>query len=636
MENNYFTGGVSTCGDIMRPTNVSVLNFDNAYIKKDIDFFNQNQLYNVWLWKKFANQFRLYGVDDWRDVRHNIGGWRGEYWGKMMRGACMIYATTKDETLYSILTDSVRDMLTTADGEGRFSTYSREADCMRWDLWCRKYVLLGFQYYLEICRDEKLAEEIVFAMCRHADLIMKKIGKEEGKVPINKATGNHGGLNSSSILEPFVRLYNLTKENRYLEFAEYIVSEGGCEDGGVFEPAYEDKKAPFEYPYVKAYEMMSCFEGLIEFWRTTGNERYKKAAVNFGYKLLVTDVTVIGCCGCSNEYFDNSTKMQTKPDIFDDIMQETCVTVTFMKLCYQLLRITGDSVFADAIERSYYNAFLGAVNTHNVTKTLTMPKKKIPAYFVFPIDSYSPLRADVRGRKVAGMCFFEEDNSNYGCCVAIAPAGIGVMTQTAIMEDNSGFVFNHYFDGLFSVDKKASKMTFKVKTGYPYSLNVSVSVEECACDGETALSFRIPKWSKCTKASVCGEAVEINGDYFTVKRNWKEGDTVELAFDENVYAVLPPYADGPDADKCIAFSRGPIMLAADARIGDAVDTSADIQWKADNTVKSDILDAPKAIADARLCVRMKNKKGKSITLIDYSSAGKTQDEKSKCAVWLLK
>ena len=36
--------------------------------------------------------------------------------------------------------------------------------------------------------------------------------------------------------------------------------------------------------------------------------------------------------------------------------QETCATVTWIKLCAQLLRLTGDPVWADRIEVSLYNA----------------------------------------------------------------------------------------------------------------------------------------------------------------------------------------------------------------------------------------------------------------------------------------
>lgn len=631
-------GGTNTSGDIMRPSNVKLEIPKGSHLDSDLNFINRTQLYNVWLWRKFVEQFRLYGIDDWRDIKRNIGGWRGEYWGKMMRGACMICSVTGDDTLYSILTDSVRDMLTAADKGGRFSTYSRECDCMRWDIWCRKYVLLGFQYYLEICRDEALAKDIVAAMCAHADRIMEKIGNEDGKTPINKATGNHGGLNSSSILEPYVRLYNITGEKRYLDFASYIVSEGGCEKGGVFELAYEDEKAPFEYPFVKAYEMMSCFEGLIEYARVTKSEKYRQAAIRFGYKLLKTDVTVIGCCGCFNgEYFDNSAKTQTKQFSSKDIMQETCVTVTFMKLCYQLLRLTGDRVFADAIERSYYNAFLGAMNTHNVVKIRANYGKAVPAHFIFPFDSYSPLRADVRGKKVAGLCYFDDDNTNYGCCVAISPAGFGVLSQSALMEEENGFVINHYLAGsLCAHGSDGGSMSFSVDTEYPYYLNVKIEVKNTSYDIEKTLRFRIPSWSKKMSVKVCGKAEAIDGGYLFVTRKWQSGDIIELEFDPNVYAILPPYPDGPDADKCVAFMRGPVMFAADARIGDAVYAPANIDWNEDGSVKAEMLPSPREIPDARLCVRMTSRDGKAIRLVDYSSAGKTQDEESVCAVWLLK
>ena len=76
-------------------------------------------------------------------------------------------------------------------------------------------------------------------MKRHADYIVGRIGDEkEGKIEINTATDHWGGLNSSSILEPFVRLYNLTGEKRYLDFADYIVSRGGCTEMNLFEMAY--------------------------------------------------------------------------------------------------------------------------------------------------------------------------------------------------------------------------------------------------------------------------------------------------------------------------------------------------------------------------------------------------------------
>ena len=62
----------------------------------------------------------------------------------------------------------------------------------------------------------------------------------------------------------------MTGEKRYLDFAAYILSTGGCRDGDLIELAFHDKKLPHEYPVVKAYEMISFFEGVLAYYETTG------------------------------------------------------------------------------------------------------------------------------------------------------------------------------------------------------------------------------------------------------------------------------------------------------------------------------------------------------------------------------
>ena len=645
MRKRVLSGGENYKDDKVRPLASIEYEFSPAsYFGKDTDFVKRTQLFDVWTWRRFVEQFRIGDIDDKRG-EHYHRGWRGEYWGKMMRGAALVCAYSKDEGLYAVLTESVKDMLSTQDAEGRIATYSKGYEFNGWDLWCRKYVLLGFQYYLEICRDEALAAEIVAAMKRHADYIMGFIGPEsEGKTPINQATGHWGGLNSSSILEPYVRLYNITGEQRYLDFADYIVSEGGCREENVFEAAYADEKAPYEYAVVKAYEMMSCFEGLIEFYRVTGIERYRDAAIRFGYQVLKTDVTVIGCCGCTHELFDNSAKMQTKSADYSSvmgIMQETCVTVTWMKICHQLLRLTGDRAFADAIEQSYVNAYLGAFNTHGVIPPVFNgeyldgeSKNPVPSYTYMPFDSYSPLTADVRGRKVGGLKFFR-DHTFYGCCACIGAAGLGIMARVSVMENDGGLCFQYYVDGRVRVKTaKGVEAVLLVNTAYPYSTDVSITVEKWD-PAIGALSFRIPEWSERTVATICGSSLAVHGHYMTVKREFCEGDVITLSFDNRMRRILPPYADGPDAEKYAAYAIGPVLLAKDARLADNLYESVSPALDEDGYVlyeKND--DVFPEAADARLFINLRRADGESLRLIDYSSAGKTYTEESKCAVWL--
>jgi len=108
-------------------------------------FVENAQLLKPVLWDRFVQQFREEADTD--------NGWRGEYWGKMMRGACFVYSYTKNEELYSILVQTINDMIETADEVGRISSYPVDLEFDGWDIWSRKYVLLGMQYFLEICDD---------------------------------------------------------------------------------------------------------------------------------------------------------------------------------------------------------------------------------------------------------------------------------------------------------------------------------------------------------------------------------------------------------------------------------------------------------------------------------------------------
>ena len=139
---------------------------------KTAHFLQKEQLKDRALWKKFVDIFRT------KPDGENQG-WRGEFWGKMMRAAALVYEYTRDEELYSVLNESVADMMSVAEADGRVSSYKRAAEFDSWDLWCRKYVILACEYYLEICKDEDLKNKVVSFICRCADYILDHIGADK-------------------------------------------------------------------------------------------------------------------------------------------------------------------------------------------------------------------------------------------------------------------------------------------------------------------------------------------------------------------------------------------------------------------------------------------------------------------------
>ncbi|MBQ5772747.1 MAG: glycoside hydrolase family 127 protein [Clostridia bacterium] len=620
-----------------------------GFLDKAFRYIRDFRLADPVLWRRFVQQFREDADFD--------GGWRGEYWGKMMRGASMVWAYTRDEELYNVLVQTVRDMIASANEEGRISSYPLNMEFDAWDLWSRKYVMLGMQYFIEVCPDEALKTEMIASMRRQADYIIARIGSsKEGKKPIVKATRHWRGLNSSSILEPIVRLYSLTGEQSYLDFATYIVGTGATDVINIFELAYENDAAPYQYPVTKAYEMTSCFEGLLEYYRITGEEKYRTAVINFANQILATDFTVIGSCGCTHELFDHSSVRQANTNNHP-VMQETCVTVTLMKFFLQVHLLTGDSKLMDAFEVALYNAYLGSINTEKViepTLAVDYPDLHLEP---LPFDSYSPLTAGTRGQKIGGFRPMS-DNHYYGCCACIGAAGIGLVPRAQLLATKTGFAMNLYLAGsVKTVTPEGQTLLLCTETDYPKagSIRITFELERPEC---FELKLRIPAWSIGTGLQINGEAdLEIADGYAVLSREWKTGDVITLSLDMRTRAIRPlPYVrellvnkviwgintmipliskEDPTAPYHVALLRGPVTLAQENRLGYSVDDPVEIAVDENGYVDAVLADSPKAPYETILEVTVPLTDGTRMTLTDYSSAGKLWTEESKMAAWIL-
>ncbi len=591
-------------------------------VMKDVfDFVTDKQLMDPARWAKFVEQFQP-GMDNVHPV---YSGWRCEYWGKMMRGAAWVYDCTKNEALYEVLEKTARDILKRQDDLGRISSYTLEQEFTSWDIWGRKYVLLGMQYFSEVCKDEALKAALLESQIRQADAIMARIGDGEGKICISDASRNWKGINSCSLLEPIVRLYNATGEQRFFDFATYIV--GICENGiaPIFREAFENELDPYQYSVFKAYEVTSCFEGLAEYYRVTKNERYLTMLRNYSYRLLNSDMTIIGSSGCWDERFDNSSLRQTDRTN-PKIVQETCVTVTLMKFFRQMLRLTGDVTFADHVERAFYNAYNGALNIKEIP---TVDPEKTPVVDVLPFDSYSPSTVSKRGRQVGGFQVMY-DGSFYGCCACIGSAGIGMMPQFALMQNDDGIVVNAYYNGSSTFTTKGGKTaTLAQKTAYPYGNRVEMSLALDA-DEAFAIAIRVPAWSRKHTLTLNGEAVAIVNGYNSINRTWKSGDTLVLELDDTTYLVTPP-AGAADEDKMRAIQRGPVVYAVTGELSE--DPFAVFKPLADAEGRlTDVKDIEIDEIDryySALSIGCED--GSRLRVVDYASAGK--DYKTDMGAW---
>ena len=593
-----------------------------GYVGEIINHTKKQQLFDEKTWELLVNQFKIKS-----DKKND---WRGEFWGKMMRGACLTYRASKDEELYKVILNTVLDMLTAQEENGRFSTYPLEVEFNDWDLWCRKYIMLGFLYFIEICKSNALKRKIIVALKKHADYIVKHIGKGKNKRDILTTSNVYGTMNSFSILEPFVKLYTLTGKKSYFDFATYLVNCGCCNDYDLIEAALSDDIYPYQYKHTKAYEMMSCYEGVLEYYKVTGDYKYFSAVEKFIEKVVKTDYTIIGSSGCLIELFDNSTIKQTEPITEelherDRVMQETCVTVTFIKLCAKMLEFTGDIKYASYIEKSGLNAMLGAVNNENQTMQNSITTTDVMGEIIYiphesyPFDSYSPLYKSRRGLKTGGFKQLQ-DGRSYGCCAAIGSAGTAILGLYSVMKGEQGIYLNAF--GKYNYKTKVNGKTVKINVNANV-FNSNVASVNIIGNGEKfTFAIRIPEWAKDVQVSLNGANITgvVAGEYLKIYNAWGN----EKLVIKYVSPVTATVLNGK-----VAFTKGPIVLARDNRHGEILPISVNV--KNGKTFRTKKVKNDKF--NSNLTLKLKTK-DEEITLCDYAQAGKNYDDKdSLITVW---
>jgi hypothetical protein len=547
-------------------------------------------------------------------VREETSQWRCEFWGKWFTSAALAYRYRPDAALRAKLDSTVSDLLRTQTADGGITTYRHDREYGDWDTWGRKYTLLGLLAYYDLAQ----SPATLAAAGRHGDCVLEHFGPGRSDIATN---GWWSGMAAGSILEPMVLLYRRTGDPRYLDFARYIVrSWEGPRGPDLVRKALAGMPVFDMFPgpdpsltgYMgggssKAYEMMSCYEGLLELYRGTGEPKYFEAARKVFGSIRDGEITILGS-GSSWERWCQGRSRQCLP--MRDWM-ETCVTVTWMKLSLQLLRLTGDSQYADEIERTAYNALLGAQGGDG-------------AWW----SDYSPLD----GQREAAP---EQCGMHMNCCVANGPRGLLLLPAVAVMSDTRGPVVNLFESGSATVPLASGhSVRLQIRSNYPAPGPVEITVDP-EVTARFTLKLRLPGWSDCTRVSVNGKAIPdaAAGRYLALARKWQKGDQVQLAFDFGVKVVKDPGGSG-----CVALTCGPLVLALDRALSKAEPGLGTASLRADRRGGVEARFAePDPQAPDRLVVEvpLTTTSGKAaLRLCDYASAGRSWGGNSGLRVWL--
>ena len=500
--------------------------------------------------------------------------WQTEFWGKYMHSAVPYSYYVDSSKLKSDLVRGVERVLQSQEPNGYIGNYPDELRCGEgWDVWGMKYTLMGLLHFVdngkleggnEGCELRRRAYDAAKKLC---DYVIAEIGPQGKRGRELWTTGNWSGYASSSILEPVVWLYRRVKERegadvaaKYLAFADYIVKgmiepETGprlldlalkgvsvADRNGYGNQAEKHGRYVMKHNRWKAYEMMSCYQGLLNYVeekvKVEGEDeelkRIRRAAIMTAEDIVKEEINLAGGCASSEAWF-HGAKKQHLPYTR---LQETCVTTTWMRFCQKLLEMTDDPKWADQLERTFYNAYLAAMKMDGTE-----------------FEPYTPLS----GSRYHGMhhCFMHTD-----CCTANGPRGFLCFLREFFTVRDDKPTFNFYSSSLVrgSLSDK-SEVAFDMYSLYPRANYVRI-VSHTEKARALTLRLRIPAWSAKTKISLNGEELKgvKAGTYYEVAHEWRFGDILEIVFDMPVVAHTLGHH--------VAFTRGPILLARDNRFAD--------------------------------------------------------------------
>lgn len=280
------------------------------------------------------------------------------------------------------------------------------------------------------------------------------------------------------------------------------------------------------------------------------------------------------------------------------------------------------------MEQSFYNAYIGAMNTKRKTAESVHQRAQTETIVdtYLPMDSYSPLRAQKRGLEVGGFQKLT-DESYYGCCACIASAGVGVFMKSMVTVGSEGITVNFFEDGVATVQYQGATVQIRQKTAYPLEGKVEITVT-----ADVAMTFTlrvwIPGWSGSSGYALYERAwyrdrvcVDYPMQLRTQRPNTWEQDLVYTTMAKTVY-------HDPDDDHYIALMRGPLTLAADSRTGRPSNSVFDF-------APSGALCEDRKITEDDPCIlkmQFTDRNGQAFYLVDYASAGK--DWQTEIAAWL--
>jgi DUF1680 family protein len=348
--------------------------------------------------------------------------------------------------------------------------------------------------------------------------------------------GPERGTDGHPEIEPaLVELFRQTGERRYLELADVLVTRRGhgLFAGGRFELDYYQDVEPVRGARSivgHAVRALYLAAGVTDLYAETGDRALLQSMLDQWDDLSGSKLYLTGGVGSRHHGEAIGDPYELPPD---RAYCETCASIANVMWNWRLLLVTGESRFADLLERTLYNGFLAGLSLDGET-----------FFYTNPLHSR---HGEVRHRW-----------NPVACCPPNIMRLLASLQHYLATVDDGGVQLHQYATSTIRADCGAGPVELAVETGWPWAGAVAIEVVDPGAS-EWTLSVRVPGWARA--ATVDGEPVAPGG-YHRLTRRWRGGDRVVLEVDTSPRLTAPnPRIDAVRG--CVAVERGPIVYCVE-------------------------------------------------------------------------
>ena len=335
-----------------------------------------------------------------------------------------------------------------------------------------------------------------------------------------------------------VKLYQTTQEQKYLDFAYWLLEERGhghgtMGDEGKWDPVYYQDIVPVRRLTDISGHAVRCmylYCGMADVAALKNDTGYIAAMDRLWDDVVHRNMYITGGIGSSRDN-EGFTEDYDLPNL--DAYCETCASVGMVLWNQRMNQLTGDSKYIDVLERSLYNGALAGISLGGDR-----------FFYVNPLES----KGDHHRQEWYGCA----------CCPSQLSRFLPSIGNYIYASSDDALWVNLYIGNTGQIRIGETDILLTQETDYPWDGSVKLTISTSQ-PLEKEIRLRIPNWCKTYDLSINGKRINVSEKKgYAVIKDWKSQDVIALDMDMPVEIVAADPHVKENFDKR-AIQRGPLV-----------------------------------------------------------------------------